>query len=135
MSVTFAGVPGAASTRHTTGCVVLLAEVDRERGAAVDDRAGGRQRLPAVQVAQRDVVRLGAGNALAGHVVLEDGLRGAFAAAERAAGDRQVRHDQVDRVGGEAGGELAEHVADQLVVAAGVLRRGRPRPAPRRVTA
>ena len=62
--------------------VVLLAEVDRERRAAVHDRARRGQRLPPVQVTERDVVRA-RGERAGRHVVLEDRLRGPLAAAER----------------------------------------------------
>ena len=87
--------------------VVLLAEVHRERRPAVDDGARRGQGLPAVQVTQRDVVRLGREGA-GRHVVFEDRLRGPLAAAERAAGDGQVRHHHVDRVRGERFGQVGD---------------------------
>ena len=106
MSVILAGVVGVASTRQTTVGVVLLAEVDGERRPAVDDGARRGKGLPAVQVAQRDVVRLGREGA-GRHVVFEDRLRGPLAAAQRAAGDGQVGHHHVHRVWGERFGQVA----------------------------
>jgi hypothetical protein len=57
------------------------------------------------------------------HRVLEDRLRGALPAAERAAEDREVGHHEVHRVRPETGGQRPDDVADLLVVRAGVLRR------------
>ena len=56
-----------------------------------------------------------------GHRVLEDRLRGPLAAAHPAVQHGEVRHHEVDRVVAEARGELAQDVAQLLVVVAGVL--------------
>jgi hypothetical protein len=71
-----------------------------------------------VQVAEGDVVRFGPERGR-GHPVFEDGLRGAFAAAVDGARDGEVRHDEIDRAGGESGLEVGEQFPDLLVIAAG----------------
>jgi hypothetical protein len=104
------------------GDVLLLAEVDRERRAAVAGGAGGDDLLGAVQVAERHVVGV-AREDRGGHGVAHDRVCLALAAAGRGADHGQVGREQVDDAG------LVELVAEPLdqpgdVVGVGLGRLG-----------
>ena len=98
-SSTRAGTPGLGVDDEHVLRVLLLAEVDLDRRARVPGRRGRGHALRAVEVPERDVVRAAAGSASAFDAVVEDRLRVALAAAERAAPHEAVRGDEVDRVG------------------------------------
>ena len=105
--------------------VLLLTEVDRERGAAVVHGARGGHALAPVQVAERHVVRLHREDRR-GHGVLEDRLRGPLAATHPAVENGEVGQHQVHGVVPEADRQRGQDVAELLVVRPGVLG-GRPR--------
>src|SRR5439155_8366119 len=100
--------------------VVLLAEIDGERRAGVEHRAGTGDLLAPVQVAERDVVRVRWEHA-GRELVTEAGLHVALAAAAPAAQQGRVRHHHVHRVTGEALGEQRHHGGDLPGVVQAVL--------------
>jgi hypothetical protein len=71
-----------------------------------------------VQVTERDIVR-GRREHARRQLIIQGGLHVTLATAAAAAEQRRVRHDHVDRLGSEPGGEQRHDVRD----AAGVVER------------
>ena len=101
--------------------VLFLAEVDLDRRAGVPRGRGRGHALRAVQVPERDVVRVPR-EVERLDAVVEDRLRVALAATERAAAHEAVRGDDVDRVRAEAFRERGDEQPHALGVQAGRLR-------------
>ncbi len=99
-----------------------LAEVDLQRRARVPDRRGAGDLLRAVEVPERDVVRVRGERDRADRVV-HVRLRRALAATQRRAHHHAVRGDDVHGVIGERRAQRRDHLAHALVVGRDVLAR------------
>ena len=117
------GVRGGLDQADHVG-VVLLAEVDRERRPAVVHRRGRRQRLPPVQVTERDVVGVDREDRRPARCTRRSTARPARRrrTCRRCTVRCAITRLTVWSVNGPV--RLAEDVADHLVVGADVLGRG-----------